>query len=92
MLETARTTFPDTVAGVADPGSADKFAGDNVDALSHVKTTARVAKLLGELGDYELLASATSAESLVLRFPAFPRNASGNFTKYTSERPELVLQ
>jgi serine/threonine protein kinase/Tfp pilus assembly protein PilF len=54
VLETALGIFPDTVAGVADPASAD-LKPDNADAVSHVKTTSRVAKLLGELGDYELL-------------------------------------
>ena len=49
-LETALGIFPNPVAGVADPGSTD-----NADAVPQMKTTARAAKLLGELGDYELL-------------------------------------
>jgi TolB-like protein/Flp pilus assembly protein TadD/predicted Ser/Thr protein kinase len=54
VLETALGLFPDTVAGVADPGSAD-LKPDNADIAARAKTTARVAKMLGELGDYELL-------------------------------------
>src|SRR5436309_8783335 len=54
VLETALGIFPNPVAGVADPGSTD-LAPDNADAVPQVKTTARVAKMLGELGDYELL-------------------------------------
>jgi hypothetical protein len=49
VLETALGTFPEeTVAGVGDPGRVDKGERGDV-ALS------RVAKMLGELGDYELL-------------------------------------
>jgi serine/threonine protein kinase/tetratricopeptide (TPR) repeat protein len=55
VLETALGTFPDTVTEIGDPRRADKLTGVNADAVSHVKTTARVAKMLGELGDYELL-------------------------------------
>jgi len=58
VLETALGTFPDAaVAGVADPGGTDKLARDNANAESRVKTTPKAfgAKLLGELGDYELL-------------------------------------
>src|SRR5216117_1205687 len=54
VLETALGAFPNPVAGVADSGSTD-LAPDNADAVPQVKTTARVAKMLGELGDYELL-------------------------------------
>src|SRR6266498_4166455 len=54
VLETALGAFPNPVAGVADPGSTD-LAPDNADAVPQVKTAARVAKMLGELGDYELL-------------------------------------
>src|SRR6266550_5996175 len=54
VLETALGIFPNTVAGVADPGSAD-LEPDTADGTPKVKTTARVAKMLGELGDYELL-------------------------------------
>src|SRR5262245_2675273 len=46
VLEAAIGGFPDAVAGVADPGHADKQASQ--------KAT-RAAELLGELGDYELL-------------------------------------
>src|SRR5207244_5870424 len=53
-LETAFGIFPEAVAGVADPGSAD-LEPDTADSMAEVKTTARVAKMLGELGDYELL-------------------------------------
>jgi TolB-like protein/Flp pilus assembly protein TadD/predicted Ser/Thr protein kinase len=58
VLETALGTFPDVaVAGVADPGRADELARDNANAEPRVKTTAKAfgAKLLGQLGDYELL-------------------------------------
>jgi TolB-like protein/predicted Ser/Thr protein kinase/Flp pilus assembly protein TadD len=55
VLETALGIFLDTVAGVADPGRADNFPGDEANALPRAKMAERVAKLLGELGDYELL-------------------------------------
>src|SRR5262245_14247235 len=55
VLETALGIFPDAVAGPDDPGGEAKVAGDAANAVSHVKTTARVNKMLGELGDYELL-------------------------------------
>jgi TolB-like protein/Flp pilus assembly protein TadD/predicted Ser/Thr protein kinase len=55
VLETALDIFPDTVAGVADPGRADDFPGDKSNALPRAKMAKRVAKMLGELGDYELL-------------------------------------
>ena len=59
VLKSALGNFPDTVAGVADPGrtaSAMPATGhdDRASASQH-KTTAQAAKLLGELGDYELL-------------------------------------
>ena len=54
VLETALGIFPDAVAGVADPGPADKLSRDN-HATPASKTAARAAKILGELGDYELL-------------------------------------
>ena len=47
VLETALGIFPDAVAGVDDPG-ADRSSTD-------ARATARAAKMLGELGDYELL-------------------------------------
>ena len=46
--------LPDTVAGVADPGSTD-LKPDDANAASRAKMQTRAAKLLGELGDYELL-------------------------------------
>ena len=55
VLETALDIFPDTVAGVADPGRADDFPNDKANALPRAKMAERVAKTLGELGDYELL-------------------------------------
>src|SRR5262245_18544884 len=38
-----------------DPGPLEKLARGDVAPISKGKTTARSAKLLGELGDYELL-------------------------------------
>jgi TolB-like protein/Tfp pilus assembly protein PilF/predicted Ser/Thr protein kinase len=55
VLETALDIFPDAVAGVADPGRADDFSGDKANALPRAKMAERVAKMLGELGDYKLL-------------------------------------
>ena len=57
VLETALGTFPDAVAGVADPGSLEKFAHDDVAPAHDAKTTQKAfaAKMLGDLGDYELL-------------------------------------
>ena len=57
VLETALEVFPETVAGVADPDRADKLVRDESKAEPLVRTTAKAfgAKLLGELGDYELL-------------------------------------
>ena len=55
MLETALGSFADTVAGVGDPGPLEKLARVEVAPSSQGKTTARAGKLLGELGDYELL-------------------------------------
>src|SRR5262249_34327443 len=46
VLEAAIGGFPDVVAGVPDPGHADKQASQNATCA---------AELLGELGDYELL-------------------------------------
>src|SRR6266568_1776035 len=56
VLETALGVFSDAVAGVADPDSAD-LKPDNADAVPKVKITPKAfeAKLLGDLGDYELL-------------------------------------
>ncbi|HJY54298.1 MAG TPA: serine/threonine-protein kinase, partial [Candidatus Udaeobacter sp.] len=55
VLETALGIFGDTVGGVGDPGRVDKLERGDVAPTSQGKTTARAAKLLGELGDYELL-------------------------------------
>ena len=55
VLESALGIFPEVVAGVADPGSLGKLAHDDVAPARDAKTTARVAEMLGELGDYELL-------------------------------------
>ena len=57
VLETALGIFPNAVAAVDDCGSAERrLQTDRRRQLrSAVKTTARVAKMLGELGDYELL-------------------------------------
>jgi TolB-like protein/Tfp pilus assembly protein PilF/predicted Ser/Thr protein kinase len=38
-----------------DCGSVENLQASTADAVPHVKTTARVARILGELGDYELL-------------------------------------
>ena len=55
VLETALGTFPDAVAGVGDPGASDNVTRNDVAATPANKVPARAIKLLGELGDYELL-------------------------------------
>ena len=59
VLKSALGNFPDTVAGVADPGqpasAMPATAPDDRASASQHKTTASAAELLGELGDYELL-------------------------------------
>src|SRR5580765_5369791 len=57
VLETALGMLPNAVAAVADCGPADHQQTNNARAEPRVKTapTAFGAKLLGELGDYELL-------------------------------------
>ncbi|PYK15691.1 MAG: hypothetical protein DME55_13380, partial [Verrucomicrobia bacterium] len=55
MLETALRIFPEAVAEGGDPGAKDDVISDDANGGSRVKTTARVARMLGELGDYELL-------------------------------------
>ena len=59
VLKSALGNFPDTVAGVADPGrpasAMPATAPDDRASASQHNTTAQAAKLLGELGDYELL-------------------------------------
>jgi hypothetical protein len=55
VLETALDVLPNRVAGVADLGRADDVPGAKANAVQPAKMAERVAKLLGELGDYELL-------------------------------------
>ena len=57
VLETALGMLPDAVAAVADCGSAEHPQTNNAHAEPRVKTAPNAfgAKLLGELGDYELL-------------------------------------
>jgi serine/threonine protein kinase/Tfp pilus assembly protein PilF len=59
VLKSALGNLPDTVAGVADPrrpaSAIPATAPDDRASPSQHKTTAQAAKLLGELGDYELL-------------------------------------
>jgi len=57
VLETALRIVPEALAGVADPVRADKLPRDESKAEPLVRTTAKDfgSKLLGELGDYELL-------------------------------------
>jgi len=59
VLKAALGNFPEAVAGVADPGQAASAmpttAPDDRSSASQHKTTAQATKLLGELGDYELL-------------------------------------
>src|SRR6266513_6446281 len=58
VLETALGIFPDAAVDEgADFGRADKLACDDANAAPLVRTTPKVfeAKLLGQLGDYELL-------------------------------------
>ena len=55
VLETALGVFPSAVAAVDDCGSAENLQTNNADATQRGKTAVRVAKMLGELGDYELL-------------------------------------
>src|SRR5882762_4317104 len=55
VLEAAIGVSADVVAGVGDPGRAADVRGENANAASKNKKSARAAELLGELGDYELL-------------------------------------
>ena len=57
MLETALGMLPDAVAAVADCGSAEHPQTNSAHAEPRVKSAPNAfgAKLLGELGDYELL-------------------------------------
>src|SRR5262249_32597979 len=52
VLETALGMLPGAVAAVVDCGSAEN---PDDSAERRMKTAARAAKLMGELGDYELL-------------------------------------
>ena len=55
VLETALGSFPDPVAGVGDPGASDNLARNDVVPTAANKVPAPAIKVLGELGDYELL-------------------------------------
>src|SRR4029077_14140892 len=57
VLETALGMLSDVVAGVGDPGASDNLAHDDVAPAHDAKATPKAfgAKMLGELGDYELL-------------------------------------
>src|SRR5205085_1714451 len=56
MLETALGILPDAVAEVdSSAGSLDELSRDNAKPTSGVKEAVRTAKMLGDLGDYELL-------------------------------------
>ena len=55
VLKSALGNFPDTVAGVADPGRSDTPSAADENGAPTNKKSARAAELLGELGDYELL-------------------------------------
>jgi TolB-like protein/Tfp pilus assembly protein PilF/predicted Ser/Thr protein kinase len=54
VLETALGALPDPVAG-DDCGSDKDLQTDNAEIAPRAKTAASVTRLLGELGDYELL-------------------------------------
>src|SRR5438477_2895662 len=56
VLKTALGNFPDpSVAGVDDPGRAEKPLPAHEDGATNNRKSASAAELLGELGDYELL-------------------------------------
>src|SRR6476659_5410157 len=55
VLETALGMLPGAVAGVGDRGASDNLARNDVAPTPGNKVPARAIKLLGELGDYELL-------------------------------------
>jgi len=56
VLKTALGNFPDpSVAGVDDPGRAEKPLPADENRAPNNKKSASAAELLGELGDYELL-------------------------------------
>jgi TolB-like protein/Tfp pilus assembly protein PilF/predicted Ser/Thr protein kinase len=55
VLESALGAITETVAGVGDPGASDNLTRNDVAPTSANKVPARAIKVLGELGDYELL-------------------------------------
>ena len=55
VLEAALGISPSAVSAVDDYGSTENLQTDNADAAQRRKTAVSVAKILGELGDYELL-------------------------------------
>jgi TolB-like protein/predicted Ser/Thr protein kinase/Tfp pilus assembly protein PilF len=56
VLETALGILPDAVVGVdSSVGSLEELSRDNAKPTSGTKEAVRVATMLGELGDYELL-------------------------------------
>src|SRR5712691_9783959 len=55
VLETALGIFPDAVAAGDDCGSSENLQTNTANIERRAKTAARVTKILGELGDYELL-------------------------------------
>jgi serine/threonine protein kinase/tetratricopeptide (TPR) repeat protein len=55
VLETALGALPDPVAGCDDCASDKNLQTDNAETAPRAKTAASVTRLLGELGDYELL-------------------------------------
>jgi TolB-like protein/predicted Ser/Thr protein kinase/Flp pilus assembly protein TadD len=56
VLETALGIFPDaSITAGDDCGSAENLQTNDAGIAPRVKATARAAKMLGELGDYELL-------------------------------------
>ena len=58
VLKSALGNFSDrSVAGGGDPGRVDEPSFDEPNAAAHNKKATRAAELLGELGDYELLAA-----------------------------------
>jgi TolB-like protein/Tfp pilus assembly protein PilF/predicted Ser/Thr protein kinase len=55
VLETALGIFPNAVAAGDDCGSADNRQTNTANIERRAKTAVRVTKILGDLGDYELL-------------------------------------
>src|SRR5215831_5851736 len=54
-LESALGVFADTVAGVGNPSVLDGLERRDVVPTSQSEVASHAAKMLGELGDYELL-------------------------------------